>query len=338
MNFLVFLTAIGLTSHAGFIPKNRSFDVLRYKIGVRLDVARDRFENSVAIEFKALGNIRDMELDCEGLDVAKVSLLPNNDPLTFSLDEKRNILKVSFPKALQKGLIQAVRIDYSGKVGAQHEGLFKVLDPNDSKRLPLYFTQFEPLFARRFFPSNDEPYDKATTEVIVEVNDTRYKVLSNGKQLSDEVYKAEDGVSWRKTHWIMDKPHSSYLVNIAVGQFAALSDRSGDVPLNIYVDPAKTKDVAFALDMLKGSMRFFEDFYKVPYPWFGYGMVGIPNFQWGGMENTTLTSMRESALTIEDSSAVLQKYRIATTVTHELAHQWFGDYVTMRWWDDVWLN
>ncbi len=320
------------------MPKNRPYDVSHYKISPRIDVTKSVFEGSVVIDFKALRATRVLELDSVDLAISKVSLVSDGKSLRYSLDSKNGLLTIELPQVLGPDQAQSVQIDYSGPIGSQHEGLFRVDDPYNHQRPPLYFTHFEPLFARKFFPSNDEPYDKATTEVIAEVNEPQYSILSNGQKVSDEVYKDQNGISWRKARWVMEKPHSSYLVNLAVGEFGNLSDNLSGVPLNIYVAPDKTKDVALALDVLKGSLRFFEDFYKVPYPWPAYAMVGIPSFQWGGMENTTLTSMRESALTIEDSSSVLQKYRIATVVTHELAHQWFGDYVTMRWWDDVWLN
>lgn len=341
------MTQLPVALKAGFAPKNRPYNALHYSIFMRLDAQNGSFKNDAEITFTPTEALTVLELDCEALDVLDVAWAQKQDDgngarpelpeLTFTQGTDEHLLLINFKKPLIPQAAYRLRISYAGQAGVHHDGFFKVKDPNHAQRLPLYFTHFEALSARKFFPANDEPYDKATTEITVEV-DGRYQVLSNGRKLTDEIFKDEGGRAWRRSHWLQDKPHSTYLVNIAIGQFDKLQDEVLGVPLAIYTAPGKNEDVRFALDVVKKSMEFFRDFYNVAYPWAGYGMVGIPTFLWGGMENTSLTSMRESAMTLEHSSAQLQRFRIASVVSHELAHQWFGDDVTMKWWDDLWLN
>ncbi|MBI4669940.1 MAG: hypothetical protein HY747_12320 [Elusimicrobia bacterium] len=332
------------------MPKNRPYHVRHYAITMRLDADSGRFENTVAVRLVCLGPATMIELDSVGLKINKVrgrcsvsqfsrkieklSNVPIE--LAFRVDEASGLLTIVLPDAQPAARELILEIAYSGQAGLGHEGFFRVNDPDDAGRLPLYFTHFEAISARKFFPCNDEPYDKAVTEIIIEV-DPRYSVLSNGLKVSDRLVTL-DGCRRRRVHWAMSKPHSAYLVNAAIGEFGVLRGSSEGIRLCIFTAQGRQPRARFALEAMKHSMKFFKKFYGIPYPWERYGMVGIPGFLWGGMENTTLSSMRESAMTLDDPSSELAKLRIACVVSHELSHQWFGNYVTMKWWDDLWLN
>ncbi|MEK7287133.1 MAG: M1 family aminopeptidase, partial [Elusimicrobiota bacterium] len=319
-----------------FLPKNRPYDVSHYHIIVRLDVDSGRFDNTVFIRLTPAESLSEIELDSVGLEIKKVIKQPQDQSLEFRLDREKGLLKIIFSKPEPAGREIEIAIEYSGQAQSGHEGLFKTADPDESGRSILFFTHFESVSARRFFPSNDEPYDKATSETTLET-DPGYEALSNGSKVSDEIVDIA-GRRVRRVHWRQDKPHSTYLLNIAVGDFTALEDSSHGVPLAVYTSAAKKERARFSMEVLKRAMGFYQNFYGIDYPWARYGMVGVPGFLWGGMENTTLTSMRESAMVLEDPGSQIQKLRIASVVAHELAHQWFGNYVTMKWWDDLWLN
>ena len=334
-------------AQAAFLPKNRPYDVKHYRIFTRIDDTTDRFDNAVEITFEPAATLREIELDSEGLEIkgafwqeglaGRENLESDGDSLAFTEDKEAHLLRVQFGRDLTLGEAYRIRIRYSGIAHLHHDGFFKVKDPSHPERPVLYFTHFEAVSARKFFPSNDEPYDKATTEMIVEV-DPEYQALSNGRKIYDEVIGGDDGNQWRRVHWLQDKPHSTYLVNLAVGTFDEIRDDSMGIPLAVFMAPGKSEEARFGLEIVKQSMKFLQNFYNTPYPWAGYAMVGVPTFLWGGMENTTLTSMRESAMILEDPTGKLQRLRIAAVVAHELAHQWFGNEVTMKWWDDLWLN
>ncbi|MBI4063735.1 MAG: hypothetical protein HY401_05485 [Elusimicrobia bacterium] len=335
MIFCLIGAIMSTSASAAFLPKNRPYDASHYAINMRLDAAAGRFTASVKIDLTLAQAAAVIELDAEELEIQKARLAGKE--LKFDYKAPSGPLTIYLSGIQPAGKKITLEVDYTGRSTSRHEGFFKVVDPGDPERLPLFFTHFEALSARKVFPCNDEPYDKATTEVIVEV-DSRYQILSNGRKLSDESIESQDGALWRRVRWLQEKPHSTYLVNIAAGQFGALEAFVEGVPVQIYTSPKKVKEAQFSLEVIKKSFVFLKNFYGVAYPWDHYAMVGIPGFAWGGMENTTLTSMRESAVIIEDASAEIQKFRIASVVTHELAHQWFGDLVTMKWWDDLWLN
>ncbi|MBI2070329.1 MAG: hypothetical protein HYT79_06965 [Elusimicrobia bacterium] len=265
---------------------------------------------------------------------------PKNRPYDvshYAIAMRLDAAAVHFNASQPAGKEIAVTIAYGGQADVQHQGFFKVADPDEPTRPMMFFTHLEPVAARKLFPCNDEPYDKATTETTVEV-DPKYDVFSNGRKVADEIVDIKNAGKLRRVRWVQEKPHSTYLVNIVVGKFGELNADVQGAGMSIYTSPSKRERAEFAMDVLKKALPFFENFYGIKYPWNRYAMVGLPGFLWGGMENTTLTTMRDSAMTLEDPTAKIQKFRIASVVTHELAHQWFGNYVTMKWWDDLWLN
>ncbi|MBI4369128.1 MAG: hypothetical protein HY547_02745 [Elusimicrobia bacterium] len=318
-------------------PKNRPYDASHYALTVRLNSAIGNFNNTVSVSLTAISALDQIELDCQDLKVTSVRLAPLKIELPFKQNHENHTLLITLDTPLKGGQNGIIEIDYQGQASTHHDGFFSVNDPDNQTRPKLYFTHFEALAARKFFPCNDEPYDKATSELIIET-EPEYETLSNGRKVLDQTFTAADGSALRRTHWKQERPHSTYLICMAAGIFDKITSSAQGVPLEIYTAPGRAKDIEFAMDVMRRSLSFFESFYAVKYPWTHYGMVGVPGYLWGGMEHTTLSAMRESVMTIEDPSAQIQKLHIAAVTTHELAHQWFGNYVTMKWWDDIWLN
>ena len=245
-------------------------------------------------------------------------------------------LTIHLPQPLKAGERATIAIDYSGKIHSEHEGLFKVRDPEEPARGPLLFTQFESTSARAFFPCDDEPYNKATTEVTATVP-ARYDVVSNGVLVRDRKLK-HGGGHWHEVHWRLDQRQSTYLVSLAIAPFKKIWDKANGTEVSIYVGESKVPRAHFALQTTEKALAYFNEYLGVRYPWPKYAQVGIPTFFWGGMENTSATHMNQERFLLNDSSSEFEKGGITGLVAHELAHQWFGDYVTMKWWDDVWLN
>jgi hypothetical protein len=320
----------------GPAPKNRPYDVGHYRIELDIDEATGRFAGKVAIRLTPASALREIALDCVGLGVLSARLLPDT-PLAWILraDPAKpddGTLTLSFSEPLPKRKEATIEIAYTGHATPTQAGLFWVTDPDDPERGRIYATQFESIHARRMFPSNDEPYDRATTEMIVTVG-ADLDVVSNGHPVVDE--KIDAGRRHR-VHWVMDKPQPPYLAALAVGRFTRL-----DVPgtkLTFYVDPRKVDRAEYLKRSTQHAMEFQEKFVGVTYPWDSYAQVSLPTFRWGGMENTGCTIEKASAILPDDPTSERVKVRIQGLVAHELAHQWFGDYVTMAWWDDLWLN
>ncbi|WP_248355719.1 M1 family metallopeptidase [Anaeromyxobacter oryzae] len=195
-------------------------------------------------------------------------------------------------------------------------------------------TQFEAADARRVFPCFDEPGFKATWRLAVEAPKGAV-VLSNGTPVREEDRGATRRVSFSET-----PPLPTYLVALVVGRVDALPPVTvRSVPVRTWASPEKVPLTGFGQDVAVEVLPRLEDYFAVPYAFGKLDQVGLPEFEAGAMENAGLVTFREVALLLDPSTASLaQKKRVAEVVTHELAHQWFGNWVTMTWWDDLWLN
>lgn len=332
--FLACSLALTLTlasrAQAAFEPKNRPYDVEHYRIEIQLDAVTGKYQTLTTIRFRPTAALTTMALDAEGIKVTGAKF--GDVSLPIAADGKE--VRVQFPQTLVAEQQTEITLTSEAVAEAGTSGLFREVDPRQSSRLPLYYTHFEAVGARKVFPCNDEPADKATSESIVTV-DPRYAVYSNGRLVEDVLIQFK-GKKLRRVHWVLDKPHSTYLITLVLGQFDSLRSKSTSLPIAIHVAPGAAPRAQFALETTEKALKFFEQFYGMSYPWSKYDQIGLPNFV-GGMENTTQTTMRESVLIPEENS-LLSRFNTQSLVAHELNHQWFGDYVTLRWWDDLWLN
>ncbi|HEY6099315.1 MAG TPA: M1 family aminopeptidase, partial [Anaeromyxobacter sp.] len=195
-------------------------------------------------------------------------------------------------------------------------------------------TQFEAADARRVFPCFDEPSFKARWKLSIEAP-RGASVLSNGKQVAEEDRGATRRVTFSET-----PPLPTYLVAMVVGEVDALppGDPRG-IPVRTWATREKLALTGFGQDVAVEVLPRLEDYFGVPYAFGKLDQAGLPEFEAGAMENAGLITYREVALLLDPATASLaQKKRVAEVVTHELAHQWFGNWVTMTWWDDLWLN
>src|SRR5262245_18592743 len=196
-------------------------------------------------------------------------------------------------------------------------------------------TQFESTDARRAFPSFDEPAFKATFAVTLTI-DQKDTAIANGALVSD----TPGPRSGRHTLKFSETPKmSSYLVAMAVGDFRCLDGGSEGIPIRICATPDKTELGHIALDAAQRILTFYNGYYSIKYPFKKLDVVAVPDFAAGAMENTAAIFYREVDLLADSKSAsVTNVQRIWSVLAHEMAHQWFGDLVTMAWWDDLWLN
>lgn len=193
------------------------------------------------------------------------------------------------------------------------------------------WSQGEPDEARHWFPCYDYPNAKFTTEITCRVPEGM-TVLSNGRQVSS-TRDAASGLT--AVRWLQDKPHGTHLITLAAGRFTKLEDKYRDVPLQFYTPPSDAAEAALTFADTKPAMEFFEREIGVPYPWAQYGQVVVRDFHWGGMENTTLTTLTDRTLHRADTETLSSSEGL---VSHELAHQWFGNLVTCKDWSHLWLN
>jgi aminopeptidase N len=192
------------------------------------------------------------------------------------------------------------------------------------------FTQGEAIDTRYWYPSPDSPNEKFTTEITCHVPDGMI-VLSNGRLVSQE----KDPAGLIAFHWSQEKPHANYLVSLVAGYFKSVQDKHRDIPLALYVPPSDIAEAESSFRDTRDIMDFFEHEIGVDYPWVKYYQVMVQDFMEGGMENTSLTTLTERSLFTSATENLLTSQGL---VAHEMAHQWFGDFVTCKDWSDIWLN
>ncbi len=248
--------------------------------------------------------------------------------VTINRDAQTATLTV--PRTLPAGAAE-IHVSYAGVLSKELRGFY--VSTSGGRRYAV--TQFEASDARRAFPCFDDPAFKATfaLRLTADRGDT---AISNGALLSDTPGPG----SARHTLTFATSPRmSSYLVAMAVGDFQCLEDSAENVPIRICATPNKRELGHIALDWAKDILRFYNRYYSIKYPFGKLDMVAVPDFAAGGMENTAAIFYREADLLADSATASpLTRKNIASILAHEMSHQWFGDLVTMRWWDDLWLN
>ena len=220
----------------------------------------------------------------------------------------------------------SLELAWSGRMSTGLRGLYRAGDVS--------VTQFEAADARRVFPCFDEPAFKATWALTVEAP-AGLALLSNGDPARAEEEGGRQRVTFRET-----PPLPTYLVALACGRLEAKAPAVvRGVPVRTWSVPEKGALTAFGQDVAVEVLPRLEEYFGLPYAFGKLDQVGVPEFEAGAMENAGLITFREAALLLDPATASLPvKKRVAEVVTHELAHQWFGNWVTMKWWDDLWLN
>jgi len=243
---------------------------------------------------------------------------------------ERETLEVRLAEPLPAG-DASLRLAFRGRLRKDLRGLYAA---RAGKR-PYAFTQLEAADARRFFPCFDEPSFKARFRISVTTG-TRNTVLSNSP-----VEKIEPLGGGRKTvHFQRTPLLSSYLLALAVGELVASPPvHCGATEIRIWHVPGKGKLTRFGLEAARETLARLEAYFDMPYPYAKLDLVAAPDFEAGAMENAGAVFFRETLLLADPDTATLQeKKRVAEVICHELAHMWYGDLVTMAWWDDLWLN
>ncbi|HVS78732.1 MAG TPA: M1 family metallopeptidase [Candidatus Saccharimonadales bacterium] len=227
-----------------------------------------------------------------------------------------------------------IEVEFSGKITAPMHGIYPCNFELGGKKKQLIATQFESHHAREAFPCIDEPEAKATFSLTL-VHPAAETAISNTP------IKSQKNVGGQAvTEFEVTPKMSTYLLAFAYGEldFKESKTASG-IKIRVYATPDKVKLTDFALKTAVRSLEFFEDYYGVAYPLPKMDLIGLPDFSAGAMENWGLVTFRESLLYVDPkSSSIETKQYVAMVISHEFAHQWFGNLVTMKWWNDIWLN
>jgi puromycin-sensitive aminopeptidase len=311
----------------------------RYELELTPDLASFSFDGVEVVGLDVVRPVQELVCNAVELDIFEARLeTPAGTELTgrVALDEEAQRATIAFDEQLQPGSGYRLHLRFTGLLNDQLHGFYRsTLVADDGSDQVIAVTQFESTDARRAFPCWDEPEFKASFAVSLVVDD-QLTALSNGAILSEEpVEGGRRRVRFRET-MIM----STYLVAFVVGSFEATRPDDVDgVPLRVVAVPGKQHLTGFAREAGSHALRFFSQYFELPYPADKIDHVAIPDFAFGAMENLGCVTYRENALLVNPAEASqLELQRVATVVAHETAHMWFGDLVTMRWWNGIWLN
>ncbi|MFO0689601.1 MAG: M1 family metallopeptidase [Myxococcota bacterium] len=242
----------------------------------------------------------------------------------------REVVRLRFGEKLAAGALR-LELDFRGRVRRDLRGLYR---SNDDAS-PWLATQLCPTDARRFFPAFDEPAIKLRYRIVATVP-ADATVLSNAP-----VEFEEEAARGRKTvHFHPTPPLSAYLVALAVGPFeAGPALHVGPTPIRVYTLPGRQTLASFAREAAAESLARLERWFEIPHPYPKLDLLALPDFAFGAMENAGAVFFRDSVLLLDAAQASpAELFRSAETIAHELAHMWFGNLVTMAWWNDLWLN
>ncbi|HET9110073.1 MAG TPA: M1 family metallopeptidase [Ktedonobacterales bacterium] len=303
-----------------------------YAITLDARPGRDTFSGSVSIQVSIAAPTNTIELHAHDLDVTNARLASANSQTfaaSVALDADREIAVITLDGTTPAGGA-TLTLDFAGHLSPSLEGLFLSKDGPDE----MLCTQCEATGARAIIPCWDEPTFKATFAWTITTAEGQ-TVLTNGKLLSTE--PAADGVTWR---FAPTKPMASYLIALAIGEFASTPEQAiNGIPLRIWALKGKEHLGAFAQTITEQLLPFYEDYFAIPYHFDKLDNLGVPNFGAGAMENAGLIISQAVVLLLDEQAASRrQELTVAEVTAHEFAHMWFGDLVTMRWWDDLWLN
>jgi aminopeptidase N len=327
---VVFLSYAGSDAQAQRLPTVAHPE--HYSLALTPDLKAATFAGSESIDLTLSQPVDSITLNAAEITFQSVTTTVNGRELkaTVTTDEAKQQATLAFDQRLPAGKL-TLKIEYSGILNNELRGFY--LSKTSKRNYAV--TQFEATDARRAFPSFDEPAYKATFDIqlTVDKDDT---VISNTNMIADTPGPV---VGEHTVKFATTPKMSTYLVAFLVGDFQCVAGESDGVPIRACATPGKVEQGKFAVSAAEYILHYYDDYFGIKYPMPKLDMIAIPDFEAGAMENFGAITYRETDLLIDDKTASLDaKEEVASVVAHEMAHQWFGDMVTMQWWDNIWLN
>uniref|UniRef100_A0A8D0NBX5 Endoplasmic reticulum aminopeptidase 2 n=1 Tax=Sus scrofa TaxID=9823 RepID=A0A8D0NBX5_PIG len=317
---------------------------LHYDLFVHPNLTSLDFVASEKIEVLVRDTTQFIILHSHGLEIMNATLQSEEDLRYKKSGEKLTVLSypahqqiaLLVPEKLMADLRYSVAIDFQAKLADGFEGFYKsTYRTLGGETRTIAVTDFEPTHARMAFPCFDEPLFKANFSIKIR-RESRHIALSNMPKV--KTIEREGGL-W-EDHFETTVKMSTYLVAYIVCDFASVSGTaSSGVKVSIYASPDKWSQTHYALEASLKLLDFYENYFNIHYPLPKLDLVAIPDFESGAMENWGLVTYRETSLLFDPkTSSTSDKLWVTKVIAHELAHQWFGNLVTMEWWNDIWLN
>ncbi|XP_037106033.1 puromycin-sensitive aminopeptidase [Syngnathus acus] len=330
------------------MAKRRPFERLptdvypvNYGLSLQPDLVNFTFGGKMQAMVEVMQATNQIVMNCADIDIITASFAPHGgdeiDATGFNYQNEDEKVTLSFPSALKKGS-GVLKIKFAGELNDKMKGFYRSKYSNTmGETCYAAVTQFEATDARRAFPCWDEPAIKATFDITLIVP-KHCVALSNMNVVERQPHPGEEDLVEIKfgTTPVM----STYLVAFVIGEFDFVESQSSDgVLVRVYTPVGKAEQGRFALEVATKTLPFYKDYFNVPYPLPKIDLIAIADFAAGAMENWGLVTYRETALLIDPkNSCASSRQWVALVVGHELAHQWFGNLVTMEWWTHLWLN
>ncbi len=308
-----------------------------YKITLEPDLEAHTFKGEEVITIKLARSVREITLHSASLAIMSAEILSGTERISaqkISYDEKSETATFHFAKMLGKGR-HKLALAFEGVLADNMRGFYKSKYVVDGKERFMATTQFEATDARRCIPCFDEPAQKAVFHVSLIIPPDKTAISNT---LPTDIREHESGnkiISFAPTPKM-----STYLLAFIVGDFEYLEKKTkSGVIVRVHTTPGKKSQAKFSLECAVRTLEFYERYFAIRYPLNTLDMIAIPDFASGAMENWGAVTYRESALLVDEAnSSSANKQWVALVVAHELAHQWFGNLVTMEWWTHLWLN
>jgi len=330
LSFVAFILALAPLARAQRLPELAAPD--NYQLTIDVNLEKENFTGDETIAIHVLKPTSTIVLNAAEITLAEATITAGGKTQTAKVtpDEDKQMATLAFEQPLSAGPA-TLHIRYTGILNGQLRGLY--LSKASNRKYAV--SQLENTDARRMYPSFDEPIYKATFDLtaIIDKGDT---ALSNTKIVSDT---PGPGDGKHTVKFATTPKMSSYLVALAVGDWQCAEDTADGIPIRVCGIPDKRPYADFALQAAVVTLKYYDQYFGIKYPYGKLDILGVSDFAPGAMENTGLVIARDLIFVDPKQSSYLLRKAVAQgLVAHEIAHQWFGDLVTMKWWDDVWLN
>ncbi len=310
----------------------------KYRMTLQPDLASFTFKGEQTVDIEIVEPTARIKLNAAEMEISRISLIRNGSATaahSISLDADTETATLDFGQTLSPGPAQ-LEMEFAGILNDRLVGFYRS-EYRDTEGETRYLatTQFEATDARRAFPCWDEPALKAVFDVTL-VFAEGFEAVSN----TPIVEESTPAPGLRSVRFGETPVMSTYLLAFVVGDIVSVeADAANGTRVGIWTTRGKENQAGFALDTSVKLLGYFNDYFNIPYPLPKLDHVAIPDFAAGAMENWGCVTYRETALLVDpENSSAGTRQRVAEVVAHEMAHMWFGDLVTMEWWDDLWLN
>ncbi|XP_026480740.1 puromycin-sensitive aminopeptidase [Ctenocephalides felis] len=326
------------------MPEKKAFERLpktvlpkHYYLELKPDLKAFTFTGKTKIDLEVASTTNSIKLNSAELDLKTAELVLENGKTVvpkISYVVEDETATFTFPDVLSTGKA-TLNIEFTGELNDKLRGFYRSkYAGKDGQTSYAAVTQFEATDARRCFPCWDEPAHKATFDITLTV--PKSLVALSNMTVKNEKVEGDHRVVQFNTTPVM----STYLVAVVVGEYDYIEDTSEDgVLVRVYTPVGKQEQGRYALEVATKVLPYYKDYFQIAYPLPKIDLIAIADFSAGAMENWGLVTYRETAILIDPKNSSAQtKQWVALTVGHEIAHQWFGNLVTMEWWSDLWLN